>query len=848
MKTIPIPRIVAAIAIGTVASYAGRAALVQNPSFESNYNDTWPHYGSIDSWVGGSGVNDASGPFHNNGTPIPDLGRVAFGQGGVKLSQEITGLAPGKQYFVQFLYDARACCGGTLDIVTKWNDAQLGEKLPNVRAVTGGAPFQAASYAFTAEADSGNLAFQLSVSGDATALFDGVTIVQRDKDPDPSDLSRQHIAVINPSFEASGSIADDVVWDTAGVAGWVREGSVSVATAGVTTVFDNGSVPDQDNVLVLTGPSTISQVLQGIKTGSKVEVTIAYNAKSGSAAHLQIKSGATVLGEVDATPVGGNNAFKTKTISFTAADVTLPLTIAQTTDTGVAFVDDIKVVAGTGVTLKPIEFIPTGAELAPSQKLSVSATVDPVALQTRSITLKLRSPNTGIAKLTGADQDGVVSLEFAKGGDPTKTFEVEAVGRGVARIEVVDAGGLKIKDDVTVSVITSFVRNSSFESNARPGGVGYGAISAWNGGSGLNKADGPFHDNGVVPDRDQVAFLQGAKTLSQTLYGLTPGENYWLQFRYNARAAGETKIDLSVKVGGKEVANLPNIAAVGPDLPYYFASYAFVPESASVDVEFATAPHGDATLLLDAVSVVKRPKAAANPDIVIENPSFEADGSPEGVGYLMPRKVAGWELAGGYGVNLDGVGPFTDNGLANDQDRVLFIQGGGSVSQPISGLVPGEKYTLSYSINSRNCCTAGPTKHTVTLDDLVLQDGVEVSPVGGREPFHRMFVTFTAAAEGGLLRFQHVVEAGDHSLLLDNIRLQKGVVLPELPDLKQGVDDNGARIILWDTAAADGAHLESAPTVNGPWTADAAAILTKDANSYFVIGGSEPARFYRLVR
>src|SRR5437867_2989987 len=124
------------------------ASLIQNPSFESNYNDVFPHYGSIDSWVGGSGVNENAGPFHNPGTPIPDRTRVAFVQGSANLSQDIAGLTAGKQYWVQFFYDARNCCGGTIDIVTKFADTEL-DRIINVRpALLNSKPYYARSVPF----------------------------------------------------------------------------------------------------------------------------------------------------------------------------------------------------------------------------------------------------------------------------------------------------------------------------------------------------------------------------------------------------------------------------------------------------------------------------------------------------------------------------------------------------------------------------------------------------------------------------------------------------------------------------------------------------------------------------
>ena len=58
------------------------ASFVLNPSFELNYNPTFPGYSSITNWTGGSGVNQSTGPFHNPGTPIPDGVRVGFQRAG----------------------------------------------------------------------------------------------------------------------------------------------------------------------------------------------------------------------------------------------------------------------------------------------------------------------------------------------------------------------------------------------------------------------------------------------------------------------------------------------------------------------------------------------------------------------------------------------------------------------------------------------------------------------------------------------------------------------------------------------------------------------------------------------
>src|SRR6185503_720722 len=94
------------------------ACIIQNPSFEANYNPSFPHYGTIDLWspVGGTGVNESDGPFHNSSAAIPDQARAAFLQGNCTIRQTVTGLTVGSNYWLQFFYDARNCCGGTIDL------------------------------------------------------------------------------------------------------------------------------------------------------------------------------------------------------------------------------------------------------------------------------------------------------------------------------------------------------------------------------------------------------------------------------------------------------------------------------------------------------------------------------------------------------------------------------------------------------------------------------------------------------------------------------------------------------------------------------------------------------------
>ena len=812
------------------------ASFLKNPSFESNYNDTYPHYGTIDDWVsvGGGGVNEAAGPFHNGGTQIPDGNRVAFKQGSGTLAQDITGLTAGKRYWVQFYYDARGCCGGTIDVLVKWNNTEL-DRIPNVKAASGtNAAYYFRNVAFTPDSDMGTLTLQTVANGDATANFDAITIVQRETND---------VVVANPSFEASGPPVNTGLIAPANLAGWLGTGQYGINAAGG-ALADNGAIPDQDNVAFLQGEGSLSQTVSGLATGATYQVSFAYNAKSGTRPHLQIKVGDAVLSEEDVNPVGGTNPYRTKTVSFTATNTSATITFAQTNAIAdvTLLLDQVRVTGQISKEFPPINFDPASSEIGPGQRLTIQVTVPREFLAEQAADLKFSIDRTDRATLLNADTNGVLTLHYDKAGTNVQTLTIEGVARGQARLNAVETAGLKVVQDVKVDVLTSFVRNSSFESSPVPGGVGYGPILSWTGGSGLNTSAGPFADNGLIPDRDQVAFLQGAKTLSQQIVGLSPGKNHWLQFRYNVRNCCGGTINLSVKFEGNELTKIDAIAAAGAQNPYYFTNIAFTPGSASGLLDFTTTATGDATLLLDAISIVQRDAG----EIVIENPSFEATGNPVGVGYLGPKKIAGWDVTAGYGINIDGAGPFTDNGDAPDQDRVLLIQGAGMLSQTVTGLTAGQKYTLIYSVNRRTCCGGAMLTHSVSFDNQPLVTDEEVLPVGGTNPYLTKYLTFTNAGTEGVLQFTTQVQ-GDATLLLDDIHIARGEVKPAGPPLGARLEAGGNVRVAWPATVAD-YRLQSAPTLTGTWQDVTATVTVEGTDNVVreVIAGA--SRFYRLIK
>lgn len=828
-----------------------RAAFVLNPSFESDWNPVWPHYGTIDGWTGGTGVNDRSldrgGPFHDNGL-TPDGNRVAFKQQAGDLSQEITGLTPGQLYWIQYYYNSRGdVLTGTLNITTRFADTDL-DTVTGIQRVTApegaGAitvPFHARSVPFEASADTGMLTFHVSNDGDRTALIDAVTIVPRTTDD---------VVIMNPSFEASGTLPS-VGPITNQMAGWAGTGVVGVDMAGGAYAND-GTVPDQDLVAFIEGPGSLTQTIRNLVSGTQYQLLFAYNARSGDAPHLQIKSGATVLFETDVTAVGGSNPFRTNLTTFTANSDVLELSFTQTkTGTDAVLIDDVRLLGQTASTLPPMQVSPAKTELAPGQAVTITVIVPAERLALGAADITLATSDTNIVRLAGATANGSVTLHFAQNGATTQTLDAIGVRRGPATVNVTESAGLVVPNGVLIYVVESFVRNPSFEAEA-VSGIGVGPIVAWTttGTAGVNIIDQPFAANsGPIPDRLQVAFVQGIGSLAQEIVGLTPGANYWLQFRYSLRdnpdAAGPAA-DLIVKFGGVPLVTIAPVIPLSQAglFDYYFTNVILVPTNATGTLEFVTSNlKGDATVLLDAVNLTR----AEAGDIVVQNPSFEASGAM-GLYIEGPNTapMSGWTIGnGGHGTASGG--PFAGGGLTPDQDQVLFLQGAGTASQVVSGFTAGQTYSLLYSVNSRNCCGGDLVTHYVvnvgSPGATVPVFEEDITPVVGNEPYLRRAVTFTADGPDQAVEFVHV-PSGDRTLLLDSIRILAGTVNPP-PNLAITRQSDVTAQLTWP-AAALGSVLQSAPTLTGPWTNDPALVTTQGGVKTADVQPNQGVRYYRL--
>jgi hypothetical protein len=157
--------------------------------------------------------------------------------------------------------------------------------------------------------------------------------------------------------------------------------------------------------------------------------------------------------------------------------------------------------------------------------------------------------------------------------------------------------------------------NPSFEVDPMPPFPGYGPITGWIPGDGIETSYGinefgmPFAGNGAVPDGTNVAFIQHNGSLSQDISGFRVGSQYWLIYRENARhgCCGGTA-SLTVTVGGETIVAPHSVTPVGGVNPYrLIASDVFTAREETLPLKFFKDGDGDVTPLIDLIEIIEVP-------------------------------------------------------------------------------------------------------------------------------------------------------------------------------------------------------------------------------------------------
>lgn len=270
------------------------------------------------------------------------------------------------------------------------------------------------------------------------------------------------------------------------------------------------------------------------------------------------------------------------------------------------------------------------------------------------------------------------------------------------------------------SLMAPIVANPSFETPPFPGGVGYGAVPDWTvsgGNMGVNPSSAnqaPFLNGLPVPDGTHIAFIQGAGTLSQGVFGFEVGKTYVVQYAENERGAGANSVARPyVRVNGElvvgehnRVRNTPAFVSV-TSLPFVATSTTMTLVMGNDDPNQPGTTGGDNSVLFDNVQILE----VTAP--YIANASFEsppenlADNPWPGYG-----PITGWNQSNVSNIGINPAGttngappfgtePFLNGKLAPDGRFAAFVQtfggaGTGNISQNVSGFVVGQTYVLEY--------------------------------------------------------------------------------------------------------------------------------------------------------
>ena len=170
--------------------------------------------------------------------------------------------------------------------------------------------------------------------------------------------------------------------------------------------------------------------------------------------------------------------------------------------------------------------------------------------------------------------------------------------------------------------------------------------------------------------------------------------------------------------------------------------------------------------------------SSASAEVVnlVQNGSFETTnwtGNRAQHGYVVHNgtvngSIPNWTASSdvyGYGTTLK-TEEFGKNTGDFDGDYALFIQRSGTLSQTITGLVPGELYTYSFRYDARNAHKESTI--LAKVGDLNVLNNVKYST---RNPFYDYEVTFRATEETMDISFANTHGNSDTSVLVDKVQL-----------------------------------------------------------------------------
>lgn len=174
---------------------------------------------------------------------------------------------------------------------------------------------------------------------------------------------------------------------------------------------------------------------------------------------------------------------------------------------------------------------------------------------------------------------------------------------GIYTLVASNSQGVTVSSNFLISI--GYINNPSFEVDTFTVFPGYVSanfpITGWSNSvptrSGINPASGsPFADNGVIPDGNQVGFLQSTSSMSTVMVGFNSNQTYTVSFRVNARNG--QKPNLHVAIDDQPVVDML-LSSVGGTNAYKYASFDFTATNWTHTLSLTNDAAGDHTVVID---------------------------------------------------------------------------------------------------------------------------------------------------------------------------------------------------------------------------------------------------------
>ena len=393
--------------------------------------------------------------------------------------------------------------------------------------------------------------------------------------------------------------------------------------------------------------------------------------------------------------------------------------------------------------------VPTGVQLTPGGgQLTLTWNVVPGAI---SYNVKRSTSSGGEATIANvsANNGWPTGNQYINTGlvaGTTYYYKVSAVNTNG---ESANSGEVSAKSQASTDLNSGFempsLGNGNYQYNPSGGLWNFGSTS------GL-VANGSGFGNPNALEGIQAAFIQYHGIISQTISGLTPGQAYAVTY-FAAQRPGNIET-WNVQIDNTVIqTNSPG----GTSYATYTATFTATATNHVLSfVGTDLGSYGD-SVFIDGVRITIL-SSVLQP---VSNFGFELP--IIGLGNYQYYPLGGsWAFnhLSGLIANNSGFGnPSVPEGI-----QAAFIQAYGTISQTISGLTPGQVYTLTYSAAQR---PGNSETWNVQIDNSVIQTN---SP--GGTSYAPYTATFTATAPAHVLSFVGTDVAGNgDSVFIDNVQL-----------------------------------------------------------------------------